>query len=135
MSVEIPDYNDARGRTNAAVISVFLVLASITVALRIYVRAFITRNLALDDLFLVSSQVVTNIGAGICAYIDASQGKYRPSSKELWNAYGTVSPFSLHSRHGQTLMNHSDRSSSLRQLVGEQRQFCSNSLSRVGFCA
>jgi len=95
MSVEIPDYDYARGRTNAAAISIFLGLASITVALRIYVRAFITRNLELDDLFLVSSQVVTNVGAGICAYIDAAQGKYRPSSKELWDAYGTVSPFSL----------------------------------------
>ena len=73
MSVEIPDYDYARGRTNAAAISIFLGLASITVALRIYVRAFITRNLELDDLFLVSSQVVTNVGAGICAYIDAAR--------------------------------------------------------------
>jgi len=90
MSIDSQVYTDAHGRAKAAVISVFLTVSTIAVALRIYVRACMTRNLALDDFWLVLSQVVTNVGAGICAYIDAHEGAYAPSSQELWDAYGTV---------------------------------------------
>lgn len=95
MSVDLPVYDEVQGRTYAAIIGVFLAVSTITVALRIYVRACITRNLALDDLWLVLSQTITNVGAGICAYIDAKTGDYAPSSQPLWNAYGTVSLLSL----------------------------------------
>ncbi|GAB7344755.1 hypothetical protein MBLNU457_3225t1 [Dothideomycetes sp. NU457] len=90
MSADLPVYDQVRGRNDAAIIYLFLAITTITVALRIYVRAFLTRNLALDDFWLVLSQTITNVGAGICAYIDAKAGKYPPSSQALWDAYGNV---------------------------------------------
>lgn len=91
MSVDARPYNEARGRAMGAVIYVFIAVTTITVALRIYVRAFMTRNLALDDFCLILSQLITAVGGSICAYLDARIGDYPPASQALWDAYGNVS--------------------------------------------